>query len=582
MRKQNKKGFTIVELVIVIAVIAILVAVMVPTFVTLVRKAQVSNDRQLVKNLNTALAAESVTEKPATMTRALEIAADYGYDVAKINAKASGNLILWDSTNNVYCYFNDDGVVEYIPEAPQATKVQSNVEYWVISDKVSDTYSTYYTGTETELIGDKAVKTGFDAGTSGVTKIEYTTDAAQTVTIRTNSDQCTLTINAGNSDVNFYGFAKEVNVTEVKPASLHIFGGVAELKIEKGHVAVETTGIVFDVVQMGAADVAEVASVAATITNNGYIGVISLSENTVAAVKEAILADETKVVATKAIGGDYEIATLAQLEVFRDTVNAGNDFDKKTVKLTADIKLNDGWKPIGEGARKVGKTNTGATNIQSFFKGTFDGNGKTISNLNNKGFVPTEARLVKDGDDSTYAYGLFALVGSGATIKNLKLTNVAIDTTTYAAAIGDSVGALVGYANGKITVTGVEVSGSVKASDSVAGIVGRIYNEAGSEIDGCTNNANVTAGTTTSGQKGAGIVGYTNVGLTIKNCTNTGTIAGGYKVTNTNPEDFRASIAVVSTAAKTASTFENNKNGTTAVGDPVKVGKNDWLIGNVD
>ena len=42
MKKLNKKGFTIVELVIVIAVIAILASVLIPTFTGIVRKAQES------------------------------------------------------------------------------------------------------------------------------------------------------------------------------------------------------------------------------------------------------------------------------------------------------------------------------------------------------------------------------------------------------------------------------------------------------------------------------------------------------------------------------------------------------------
>ena len=40
--KMNKKGFTIVELVIVIAVIAILAAVMIPTFSGIIEKANMS------------------------------------------------------------------------------------------------------------------------------------------------------------------------------------------------------------------------------------------------------------------------------------------------------------------------------------------------------------------------------------------------------------------------------------------------------------------------------------------------------------------------------------------------------------
>lgn len=46
MKKLNKKGFTIVELVIVIAVIAILAAVMIPTFSGIIEKAKKSAAQQ--------------------------------------------------------------------------------------------------------------------------------------------------------------------------------------------------------------------------------------------------------------------------------------------------------------------------------------------------------------------------------------------------------------------------------------------------------------------------------------------------------------------------------------------------------
>ena len=44
MKKTNKKGFTLVELVIVIAVIAILAGVMIATFSNVVAKANASAD----------------------------------------------------------------------------------------------------------------------------------------------------------------------------------------------------------------------------------------------------------------------------------------------------------------------------------------------------------------------------------------------------------------------------------------------------------------------------------------------------------------------------------------------------------
>ena len=48
MKKLNKKGFTIVELVIVIAVIAILAGVMIPTFGGIIKTANASAEMQKV------------------------------------------------------------------------------------------------------------------------------------------------------------------------------------------------------------------------------------------------------------------------------------------------------------------------------------------------------------------------------------------------------------------------------------------------------------------------------------------------------------------------------------------------------
>ena len=50
MKKLNKKGFTIVELVIVIAVIAILAAVLIPTFSNVIEKANKSAAMQAARN----------------------------------------------------------------------------------------------------------------------------------------------------------------------------------------------------------------------------------------------------------------------------------------------------------------------------------------------------------------------------------------------------------------------------------------------------------------------------------------------------------------------------------------------------
>ena len=58
MKKLNKKGFTIVELVIVIAVIAILAAVLIPTFSKVIENANKSAAMQAARNAYTTWLAE--------------------------------------------------------------------------------------------------------------------------------------------------------------------------------------------------------------------------------------------------------------------------------------------------------------------------------------------------------------------------------------------------------------------------------------------------------------------------------------------------------------------------------------------
>ena len=73
MKKMNKKGFTIVELVIVIAVIAILAAVLIPTFSGIVDRANKSAALQEVKNAYTATVAEELSTPDTADDKITEI-----------------------------------------------------------------------------------------------------------------------------------------------------------------------------------------------------------------------------------------------------------------------------------------------------------------------------------------------------------------------------------------------------------------------------------------------------------------------------------------------------------------------------
>ena len=249
MKNTNKKGFTIVELVIVIAVIAILAAVLIPTFVGLVNKANVASDTALIKNLNTALAAD--TDGCKTMHEALEAAAAYGYDVAKINAKGSNNEILWDSKNNVFCYFNSEkNSVEYIPDSVSGDKA-TGADLWVIASEVSDTYSTYLYGVENTTV--EAIHS-LDVGECEGINVEY--KGTDTVTIRTNGGN--LTVDNAAATVNHYGEGENLAVLAVAGNSYHEYGTFFKAEVTSGRVVVEDGGSINLVVVNDAAAVLDV------------------------------------------------------------------------------------------------------------------------------------------------------------------------------------------------------------------------------------------------------------------------------------------------------------------------------------
>lgn len=98
--KKKKTGFTIVELVIVIAVIAILAAVLIPTFSAIVRKASISGDISMAKNLNTALAIYGAENDPNTIDSYKNNRYMFAYDAVIDGGYSDEDLI--PKTEDVY------------------------------------------------------------------------------------------------------------------------------------------------------------------------------------------------------------------------------------------------------------------------------------------------------------------------------------------------------------------------------------------------------------------------------------------------------------------------------------------------
>ena len=106
IKSKKKRGFTIVELVIVISVIAILAAVLIPTFSSIINKANESSDLQTIKNINLSIEL-SLNEKPHTMYEALEYLENDGFSIKNINSK-TGAILGWDEQLRRFVWIREE------------------------------------------------------------------------------------------------------------------------------------------------------------------------------------------------------------------------------------------------------------------------------------------------------------------------------------------------------------------------------------------------------------------------------------------------------------------------------------------
>ena len=118
---KSKKGFTIVELVIVIAVIAILAAVLIPTFSNLVKKANMSADQQAVRQMNTLLAAEEATGKPDTFANAINALLASKVSMKNYKALVSDMSFYWVKALNRVVYVDKNMTVTYPADLTETT-----------------------------------------------------------------------------------------------------------------------------------------------------------------------------------------------------------------------------------------------------------------------------------------------------------------------------------------------------------------------------------------------------------------------------------------------------------------------------
>ncbi len=253
MLKLNKKGFTIVELVIVIVIVAILAAVLIPTFVGLIRAANTSADIQLVTNLNKALAMqEALDGKNATMQNALDDALANGYDMPKLTPTSEGNDIVWNQEDDRFALVTkvEEGGLKVIYDRENKdgkTVAPADVyKFWKIYDEetgfpTKQTYSIYWGGAKAPESFSGNVSVGFDAGKcSEITSVTYTPTNSSKDAVRIRTVAGNLTVAAPEDTVSFYGYADEVHIVKTAQNSFHVHGDIALLRVGHGRVVLES------------------------------------------------------------------------------------------------------------------------------------------------------------------------------------------------------------------------------------------------------------------------------------------------------------------------------------------------------
>ena len=134
--KNNKKGFTLAELLIVVAIIAVLVAIAVPVFVSALGKAEKATIDANERTLKGMAAVEIMSNDKMLYTK------DESGALTSTTYKVWFVIGTYDSSNDKF------EITSIMPSTEDATKKPSD---WKESSKSGTKYSLYTIVTATEL-----------------------------------------------------------------------------------------------------------------------------------------------------------------------------------------------------------------------------------------------------------------------------------------------------------------------------------------------------------------------------------------------------------------------------------------------
>ena len=203
MKRTNKKGFTTVELVIVIAVIAILAAVLIPTFANLIRKANISADTQLAKNLNTALAMDTAENgKPSGFGDVLDALYENGFVLANMNPTTDGCYFVWEEDENQIMLVEIDGTEPKVLYSPKdAGEPDATWHVAVKNQRIADTVEAALPNVTIEMTILNTTDLNNEINAGGTVYVDGSIVVDDTNTIKLNNPSVTTTIDLGSNKV---------------------------------------------------------------------------------------------------------------------------------------------------------------------------------------------------------------------------------------------------------------------------------------------------------------------------------------------------------------------------------------------
>lgn len=494
MKKSRKRGFTIVELVVIIAVIAILAAILIPTFAGITEKANLSADKQAVRQMNEALAeweaANGYKAKPADVESAMNILEQAGFNAENQVCLSQNYQVWWSKEYNRCVLYNAyTGKVEYPNEYTSVELLKAETGWYIYN-------ANHITAQQFDL------KLGSASGATGITSFINATSKTDPSLIKNQTNNLTKIdsiissrgdireIVVGSTEGNVNVFATKEKVSAISGSD----GNIAYVSLQVSSVSGKSTPVTVKDSITGEEKLAE-NFYYLTIVKEGNPGVNDVSK-------------------AEAAAGQFVYNIFDQITTGKIPDNATIIIDTDGGEVTLDVSASE-WAPCKTFTGYFGTSN--ASNkivIDGARLTSLTGVAHTVQFRGSKVTIPGEST---DTLSSYFVTGFFGTIYGNTTIENVKFKDLTIvepakdlDAYTRGADNRNTIG----------IIGGIVDTGNLYSDDSYKAnvVLKNIIVESSCSITGCSSAGGLVG---YIGGAGEGYMGLTRnlVGeILIENC----------------------------------------------------------------